>query len=227
MNIKYDEINQIGLGEPFICLFSGGKDSGLALSIAAEHGKAMAVILSADTNNNISFYHRQSIEVVEKQAKVMGLPLELIDSPPRSALFAYKLVRIMKKYAAMGVKTLIAGTTHDMEAVELCQNICSITGYVFRCPLWQVAHKDIICKIEEKKIKTIITLVDEKKLSLNWLGRCYDRFAYESFVKMGIHPLGEWGEFHTTLIDMDIFKHPIQYKCIYREGNTIEIKIDV
>ena len=177
MDIKYDELNQIPPGEPFICLFSGGKDSGLALSIAAEHGKAMAIILSADMGSNTSFYHRQPIEVIEKQAQVMGLPLELIDSPPRSVLFAYKLVRIMKKYAALGVKTLIAGTTHDFKAVELCQSICNVTGYSFRCPLWQVPHQDIIYKIEEKKIKTIITLVDPKKLPLNWLGRCYDRFA--------------------------------------------------
>ena len=226
MDIKYDEINEIPIGEPFICLFSGGKDSGLALSMAAERGKAMAVILSVDSKHNTSFYHRQPINVIKEQARVMGLPLELIDSPPRSTLFAYKLVRIMKKYAVLGVKTLIAGTTHDKEAVELCQNICNITGYIFRCPLWQVSHSDIIHKIEEKKIKTIITLVDEKKLSPDWLGKVYDRFAFDSFVKMGIHPLGELGEFHTTLVNMDIFNHPIQYECIHRERNAIEIKIE-
>lgn len=226
MDIKYENINQLQYGEPFICLFSGGKDSGLALSIAAEYGKPKAVIISADLKSNTSVYHKQPINVIEKQAQTMGLTLELIDSPPRSSLFAYKLVRIMKKYATMGVKTLIAGTTHDKEAVDLCQNICNITDYTFRCPLWKVPHEDVISKIEEKRIQTIITLVDEKKLSPEWLGKCYDRFAYESFVKLGIHPLGELGEFHTTLIDMDIFQQPIQYKYIKKGSNAIEIIVD-
>lgn len=226
MDIKYNEINQIPLGEPFICLFSGGKDSGLALSIAAERGKALAVILSADLNSHTSFYHRQPINVIEKQAQAMGLQLELIDSTPRSSLFAYKLVRIMKKYAAMGVKTLIAGTTHDKEAVELCQNICNVVGYTFRCPLWQMPYEKVICKIEEKNIQTIITLVNVEKLSTDWLGKYYDRFAYESFAKLGIHPLGEWDEFHTTLVNMDIFNQPLRYKYINRENNALEIKIE-
>ena len=225
MHIEYDKINQISQGESFICLFSGGKDSGLALSIAAKQGNPMAVILSVDLRNNTSCYHKQPIKVIENQAQSMGLPLELIDAPPRTSLFAYKLVRIMKKYSRMGVKTLIAGTTHDKEAVELCQKLCDLTGYTFKCPLWKMPFEDVINKIEENNVKTVITLVDENKLSIDWLGKYFDRFAYESFVNIGIHPLGECDEFHTTLVNMDIFNTPLKYKLKFRGDNAIELEI--
>lgn len=227
MNIKYNEINQIPLGEPFICLFSGGKDSSLALSMAAERGQPLAVIHSADLKNNTSFYHNQPINVIEKQAQAMGLPLELIDSTPRSSLFAYKLVRVMKKYSAMGVKTLVAGSTHDKAAVELCQSLCNIVGYTYKCPLWNISADDAMYKIEQKNIQTIITSIDATKLSPAWLGKQYNRTAFETFKKMGIHPLGEYGEFHTTVVNTNIFSQSLRYKYEYKGIDFINIIVDL
>jgi predicted phosphoadenosine phosphosulfate sulfurtransferase len=42
--INDQELREFGDNAPFVCLFSGGKDSGLAISIAQDFARPMALI---------------------------------------------------------------------------------------------------------------------------------------------------------------------------------------
>ena len=62
-------------------LFSGGKDSTLASWIAKKEGYELSCLISIVSKNKESFmFHTPSIKRVEEQAKVMGLPLILVES---------------------------------------------------------------------------------------------------------------------------------------------------
>ena len=61
------------------------------------------------------------------------------------------------------------------------------------------------------------------------LGKVFDEEMYEKFNHLKIDPLGEKGEFHSTLIDLDLFEFSIKYniesinKCTDKFGDKWEI----
>lgn len=74
-----EDINKIPKGEPFICMFSGGKDCMLALSVACETGIPSALIHSmyAEEEEAVSILHMQKQSLIERQAELMNIPLEI------------------------------------------------------------------------------------------------------------------------------------------------------
>ena len=52
----------------------------------------------------------------------------------------------------------------------------------------------------------------------DFVGKILDDEIYEKFKKMEINSFGEMGEFHSTLLDLDIFEFPIKYeiKSVYK-----------
>lgn len=77
--------------------------------------------------------------------------------------------------------------------------------------LWEMPYDELINKLEAHKIKSLISIIRPPLLETKWLGQVYSRFMYEHFEAMGIDSFGEKGEFHTTLVDADIFSSSIRY----------------
>ena len=67
-------------------------------------------------------------------------------------------------------------------------------------------------KVAKKINKKTVYVIDIKARKI------LDDEIYEEFKKLEINPFGEMGEFHSTLLDLDIFEFPIKYdiKSIYK-----------
>ena len=86
-------------GENFLCMFSGGKDSILALSKACEQGGVPEGLLycsSMEDTMNEYIFHWQSIQNINLQASMMKIPLTSYNGPCISLL--YNIIRLMRIY---------------------------------------------------------------------------------------------------------------------------------
>ena len=86
-------------------------------------------------------------------------------------------------------------------------------GLNIKLPLWKRNYDKVICEYEERKIQSIITYIAKSSnIDISeWLGKEYNREAYNYFKKLGIDPFGEYGEFHTTVVNADFFVHGLEY----------------
>ena len=67
-----DEIRTVPIGEKFICLFSGGKDCGLAIELALQQGAELYELVHClNANTNEVAWHKQSEKLAMMQAECM------------------------------------------------------------------------------------------------------------------------------------------------------------
>ena len=216
MNFK-ESFENMPEGEPFICSFSGGKDSVIALSMAAEKGEARGLLNWFDEEQNKSVFHKQNFKLIQMQAECMHLPLYTTKYTPWSNRL--DLVRVYKEFAAQGIKSIIFGDIYLDDSAKMQTVLCQKAGLVPRFPLWEKKLSDLIEEIEKRNIVTVISRVNTACMSDKWLGKEYNRELFNEFEKSGIDPFGEKGEFHTTVVDADIFKESL-YDRLKREQNV-------
>ena len=210
-------------GEPFICSFSGGKDSVLALSLACEKGIPKGLIHWSDKIRKTSIFHEQSIAIVKQQAISLGLPLTISSFSPKE--HRLELLRLYENFAAQGIKSIIFGDIYLLDSVKLQSILCQKAGLVPRYPLWHKSYDDLMRDIIYYNIKSIISRINIRKLASNWLGAEFNQKVYHEFLKLNIDPFGENGEYHTTVVDGKIFKKPLTYTINTTENTSINLSV--
>lgn len=224
--IDQKQLHELNINEPFVCLFSGGKDCGMALALARKRGKPIELIHCME--NNISSNHKQNFDVIQKQAEAMGLPLSIIICDMRTNEYIYQLTKKLNTFNTNNLKTatsLVTGTQFDLHAYKIYSKICSNASMHLKCPLWGLSDDEILSVLEENKIKSIITTINDSKIDSKWLGKVYDFSTYTEFKKIGIHPFGEYNEFHTTLVDANFFQKKVVVEQIPKSKYQLDVKL--
>ena len=196
-------------------LFSGGKDSFLAMLKALECHHEIACLITIISKNNESYmFHVPAIELACYHAKALDIPLvegrtkgikekELID-------LKIAIREAMVKYQINGIVTGAIASTYQAGRI---QRICDELGLWCFNPLWQMDQMLVLREIINAKLKTIITGIAAYPLDEKWLGReiddefCEDVLLLEK--KYMINPAGEGGEFETLVIGSPIHKYTL------------------
>ena len=201
--------DQMPDNEAFICSYSGGKDSAIALSMACDRGTCVGLLHWTDEGCEETVFHVQDLSIINKQAECMGLPLYNIHFVPWKNRIA--LLDFYKMMSQQGVRSVIFGDIFLPDSVKFQSILCTIAGLTPRYPLWKRSYDDLITEMETRKVEAIITRVNTSYLDRRYLGRTFDRDVYNSFCAMSIDPFGEHGEYHTTVVNADIFKETMSY----------------
>ncbi|WP_270564206.1 hypothetical protein [Clostridium beijerinckii] len=202
-------------GEPFICSFSGGKDSTIALSMACERGEKRGLIHWVDDDSKESAFHFQDLSIIKEQAQCIDVPLTITyDLPWRNRM---ELLRTYKNFAEQGIKSIVFGDIFVEDSVKLQSILCKMAGLIPRYPIWGKSHPELIKEINKRRIKPIITRINTSMLSEEWLGKAFNEEVYDAFCSLGINPFGENGEFHTTVVDADVYKKAMNYNLCSNE----------
>jgi len=221
--IEKEKLRKMPIGEPFICMFSGGKDSGLALSMTINKGKPIALVHYIDENSKESIFHKQKCEIIEAQATALNLPV--VYQYNKWWVKWNKIVKMYMEYKKQGVKYVVFGDLVSEDNAKTQVTLCQSAGLIPCMPLWLLPYEILLDEIKERNIKSIITIINDPLIESKWLGKVFDRQAYECFKELGIDPFGENGEFHTTLVDADCFKSPLNYKIIANDSKKIVITV--
>jgi len=214
-------------------LFSGGKDSTLALHKAAEKGEDIVCLITVVSRNVESYmFHTPNIGITRLQAKALGLSLvrKVTEGKREEELEDLKeaIIQAKRKFKIEGV---VSGAVESVYQTERIQRICNDLGLCSVNPLWKMNQQKLLEEIVQKNFKVIISGVFAYPLDASWLGKEIDNAMIEKLVelgkKYGLSPSGEGGEIETTVLDAPRFRKSIEildFK-IEAKGNSGIFKI--
>lgn len=201
--------SMLGEGVPFVCSWSGGKDSCLALYRAMQAGAGPASLLSMlCEDGQRSRSHGLLPAVLEAQAASLGMPLvtRMASWPDYESVF----VAALRELRGLGVEAGVFGDI-DLEDHRLWEEkVCSAAGIEAYLPLWQTDRLTLLGEFLSLGFGALIVVTNAEKLGREYLGRALDRELVCEFERMGIDPSGEEGEYHTVVTDGPIFSEPVR-----------------
>jgi ABC transporter with metal-binding/Fe-S-binding domain ATP-binding protein len=195
-------------------LFSGGKDSTLALHKAAEKEQVVCLITLFSQNKESFMFHTPNIDITVLQAEALGLPLIQMGTAgkPEKELKDLKAA-IVQAVDTFKIEGVVSGAVESVYQSERIQRICSNLRVWCFNPLWKKNQKELLEEILAKGFEAIISGIFAYPLDRTWLGKEMDKELIGKLLllekEFGISPSGEGGEIETTVLDAPLFKKKI------------------
>ena len=205
-------------------LFSGGKDSCLALQRARKHHDIVCLISIRSKNAESYMFHTPNIHLVSLQAEAMDLPLvevETVGVKEKELQDLQRAVEIaVDRHGVEGIVTGALASTYQSTRVR---RICDELDLWCFNPLWMREPGDILREVVELGYKVVISGVFAYPLPKEYLGSIIDEGMVGELLKMErrykINPAGEGGELETTVLGgpgfsarIEILETEIEYK---------------
>jgi len=197
------------------CIFnwSGGKDSALALHHCLQDPELDIKYLVTTVNdaaNRISM-HGVRVELLEKQAESIGIPLYQVRLPEMPGMKEYDDVmrNTMQRFSEEGITHAIFGDIflEDLKAYRDAR--LAEAGMTGIYPLWKRNTTELINEFFDLGFETVIACTQER------LERIVGKEITQELVMSlpdDVDVCGENGEFHTFAYKGPIFKKPIAYR---------------
>ncbi|WP_298263185.1 diphthine--ammonia ligase [uncultured Lutibacter sp.] len=206
--------------------WSTGKDSALALYKILQDKSYSTELLVTTVSKKLQRVSMHGVreELLESQAKQIGLPLYKIYFPEDVSMETYNI--IMKEnlekliipnkyeYAVFGDIFL-----EDLKAFR--EKKLSELNLKAVFPLWKSNTKELLLEFISLGFKAITVSVNANLLDESFVGRILD----ENFINNlppNVDVCGENGEFHTFVFDGPIFKTPIKFEVGEKVLKTYE-----
>lgn len=207
---------------PFVCSWSGGKDSAMAYYRAMKMGMRPKKLLTMfEEEGDISKSHALPLEVVTAQAEHLGVPLSIKEASWNS--YEGQFIDAMDKYRAEGITHGVFGDI-DLEGhLEWVQKTCAKSNIVAVHPLWKEPRRKIIEELLDVGFEAWIVVVNTTMMPAEFIGRKFSKELIVELEALGIDACGENGEFHTVVVDGPIFSKrvPIRIGETVVRGNYV------
>lgn len=209
-------------------LFSGGKDSCLAIHEALKFHEITCLISLIPKSEESHIFHFPNVWVTKFQAEAMGLPIIQLEIGERNKEIAslYRALKLAIK--RFGIEGIVTGTIKSTYQSSRIQRACNRLRLWCFNPLWLRDQEDLLWEILEKRFKIIISGIFAYPLDESFLGKIIDANIINRLVDLGrrysINIAGEGGEIETTVLDAPIFKKRmeiIDYKIQYKDNSGI------
>ena len=196
-------------------LFSGGKDSTLALHLAAQKEEVVCLITVVSKNKESYMFHTPNIDVTALQAEALELPLVSVTTEGQKEEELADLERaIAEAKNKFQIDGVVTGAVESVYQASRVQRICNRLDVWCFNPLWKHDQKTLLETLVEKNFKVVISGVFAYPLDEKWLGKQIDTKIIARLVELqsqyGISPSGEGGEIETTVLDAPMFKQRIE-----------------
>ena len=196
-------------------LFSGGKDSYLALQYASMDHKISCLLTLESEKEDSWMFHTPAIEWTKLQAKAMkidhlisktsGVKEEELDD------LGSIIESSISKYSIEGIVTGALASVYQSTRI---QKICNDLGLWCFNPLWQMPQKQLLQELLSNKIESIITGIAAEPFDDTWLGRCIDSECVDDLMslesKYRINPAGEGGEIESFVLNAPLFHKSVR-----------------
>ncbi|MCU4140737.1 MAG: Asparagine synthetase B [Methanophagales archaeon] len=197
------------------CLFSGGKDSTLALQAMLEAGFIVDCLLTVRSENPAAMlFHTPAVEITDLQADAIGLPLLSYETSGRSeaeelADLHAALEDARREFQIEGV---VAGALWSEYQRRRIERICKELRLKAFFPLWHL-NQETAMRIAVRNFDFILTGIAAYGLDKTWLGRRISDEDVDRLVEISekwkINVAGEGGEFETLVLDAPFFRKRI------------------
>ncbi len=204
--------------------WSSGKDSAWSLHVLRTRQDAEVVGLLTTINEAYSrvAMHAVRVELLEAQAKAVGLPLWKIPipSPCSNAEYEAAMLAAIQRAKAEGINTFAFGDLFLEEIRRYREECLRGTGISPLFPIWASPTRELVREMIDAGLRARVTCVDPKQLPASFVGREFDA-QFLADLPPNVDPCGERGEFHTFAYDGPMFRYPVPVQLgeiVEREG---------
>ena len=205
------------------CLFSGGKDSTLALHKVVESGRKVDLLISMVSKNDYSYmFHKPNVMLTEMQAQAMGIRHEFFKTEGEKEA---ELADLEAAIAGSKATAVITGATASEYQKKRIESICVEHGIEHIAPLWHIDPLEELTEISER-FDAVVTRVAAEGLDDTFLGKRIDKSMIMRLQalhdKYGINMTFEGGEAESFVLDAPLFKKKIEIGKAHIEHGTGE-----
>jgi diphthine-ammonia ligase len=186
--------------------WSGGKECTLATYKAISQGHEVLYLLNfISEDGQRSRSHGTKASVLALQAEAIGIPLIQVKTSWENYEENFK--NVVRELKDKGIEGGVFGDIDLEEHREWVKRVCSEVGVKAFLPLWGIKPGEIIEEFLKLKFKAIVVAT---RLEENFLGKALDQALVRQISKLGSHPCGENGEYHTFVTDGPIFRKALK-----------------
>ncbi len=199
--------------EKVVVSWSGGKDSALALHEALNTGRyEVKALLTTVTPDSRVGVHGVPLELLERQADALDLPLHLVRLPekPSNQEYEVRVREALEPLAHRGVTGVVSGDIFLADVRAYRENLLESARMQGIFPLWGRDTAQLARTFLRSGFRAVICSVDSHALGASFAGRLYDeKFLVD--LPGSADPCGENGEFHTFVFDGPTFSHAVRH----------------
>ncbi len=184
-------------------LYSGGKDSTLALLKAQEHHQIACLITVLSENKESYMFQTANTHLTHLQAEALGVPLVRVTTKGVKEEELEDLRNaISEAKAAHQIDGIVTGAVRSTYQASRVQRICRELGVWCFNPLWLKDQVELLQEVIDRGIVAVISGVFAEPLDESYLGKAIDPAMVAKLAKLKhrINPAGEGGEIETTVL---------------------------
>ncbi|MBQ8017406.1 MAG: TIGR00289 family protein [Methanobrevibacter sp.] len=196
-------------------LFSGGKDSTMAIYAALEAKEDVKYLLSVKSRNDESYmFHVPNIHITDLLSQALEIPIMSVETDGIKEEELEDLKSAFVDLKNLGVEAIYTGALYSVYQKSRIEKLGEETGLKIISPYWHVDELEYMRKIVSLGFKIMICGVAAWGLDESWLGRIIDDETIDELIKIHekyyVDIAFEGGEAETLAIDGPIFKKRIE-----------------
>jgi uncharacterized protein (TIGR00290 family) len=198
--------------KPYALMWSGGKDSALALDRARRAGLEVSRLISLiDSSTRRVRFHATRVEMLEAQAAAVGIDLRAI--PTSWPEMEATLLRELSSLKVEGFTGVVFGDIHLADVRAWYEDRVTAAGLEHVEPIWGEPPQSLLHEFISSGGRAVLTCVEVAKLDESWLGRVTDESFASEMGTTGVDPCGENGEYHSFAFDSPVFNRPVTWRA--------------
>jgi len=235
--VREEVMKRLVRGKKMAVLYSGGKDSNLAMLYAKRRGDEIACLITIESENKESYmYHTPAITQTKKQAEALGIPIITTKTKGIKEEELKELKEAIKEaIEKYGVEGIVTGAIESVYQASRIGKIAEEEGIECYNPLWKKPQKEVLQEIIDEGWEVIIVGTGAEGLDERWLGRRLHEPGTLSDLqrleeKYGINIAGEGGEYESLVLWMPMFNKELKVKkkeIIREEGGTARLIVEL
>jgi|TARA_B100001971_G_C18193390_1_gene540008 ABC transporter with metal-binding/Fe-S-binding domain ATP-binding protein len=211
-------------------LFSGGKDSCLALHKAKLAGYEVRYLLSIIPENFDSFmFHKPYLELLERQAEELDVDLIVEGSKGEEEKEVNDLRELILKIKDDVDGIVVGGIASDYQGSRI-KKICDEFKLEFIAPLLSYKSEDVWKELLDEGFEVILTKIASEGLGKEWIGKIITNENFKELEKLGekykFRIDFEGGEAESAVLFMPEFKNKIKIDFDVKEEGRYRSFVD-
>jgi uncharacterized protein (TIGR00290 family) len=213
-------------------LWSGGKDSALALHHIAKNHRGFHVVklvtCLSQAYDRVSM-HGVRRQLVEEQADALGLPVDFVviphqDDPPcpmshptpgttfpPNDMYTRAMLGAFEQYKGEGVEVVVFGDIFLEDLRAFRDRLLGDAGLEGCYPLWGRDSKELYDEFHALGYQGITVCVNTQQLSEEHCGQLLTP-SFRDSLPGGVDPCGERGEYHSFTFDGPLFRRVVPFR---------------
>jgi len=195
-------------------LFSGGKDSCLALHKARLIGHEINYLLNVNPKTKDSWmFHKPELKLLRRQAKELGIKLIIENSLGEKEKELVDLKRLILRVKNKVEGIIVGGIASNYQGNRV-KKICDEIGLKFIAPILDYTPEKLWKEMLDSNFEVILTKISCEGLGKEWIGKKINKNNFLELMKLAekykFRLDFEGGEAESAVLNMPEFKNKIK-----------------